>query len=76
MASFDETLASAKEQYALHLAEWQAGLTPEQLALMACSSATPYLGRHRISIEWQPGSVVYRSIHPYVGIKPLQRKQV
>lgn len=76
MANFDEALASAKEQYALHLAEWQASLTPEQLAVMACSSATPYLGCHRISIEWQPGSVVHRSIHPYVGIRPLQRKQV
>ena len=76
MANFDEALASAKEQYALHLAEWRASLTPGQMALMACSSATPYLGRHRISIEWQPGSVVYRSMHPYVGIKPLQRKQV
>ena len=74
MVSFDEALASAKEQYALHLAEWQASLTPEQMALMACSSATPYRGRRRNTIEREPLRYVWRTIHPYVGITTLQGK--
>ena len=72
MVSFDEALASAKEQYALHLAEWQASLTPEQQALREANAATPYRGRRRNTIEREPARVVYRSIHPYVGITSLR----
>lgn len=63
-------------EYDQNLAEWLASLTPEQLALRAASSATPYRGRRRGTIEREPSAVVYRSIHPYVGIRPLQRKRV
>ena len=59
-------------EYDQHLAEWLDSLTPDQLALREANAATPYRSRLRISIERQPARVVYRSIHPYVGVTSLR----
>lgn len=62
-------------EYDQHLAEWLAGMTPEQLARREANAAVPYRSRRHNTIEREPVSVVYGSIYPYVGVRPLQRKQ-
>lgn len=76
MESREAIIARVMAEYDQHLAEWLGTLTPEQLARRAANAATPYRGRRRNTIEREPGRVVYRSIHPYVGIRPLQRRRV
>ncbi|MND16952.1 hypothetical protein D3C76_367490 [compost metagenome] len=76
MESREAIIARVMAEYDQRLAETLASMTPDQLALRAANAATPYRGRRRNTIEREPGRVVYRSIHPYVGIRPLQRKRV
>lgn len=72
MASREQIIGRVMAEYDQHLAEWLASLTPEHLALREANAATPYRGRRRNTIEREPARVVYRSIHPYVGITSLR----
>lgn len=72
MESREQIIARVMAEYDQNHAEWLASLTPEQLALREANAATPYRSRRRISIERQPARIVYRSIHPYVGITSLR----
>lgn len=54
-------------EYDQHLAEWQV-LHPAPPSY----SGEFFRPTRRISIERQPARVVYRSIHPYVGIHSLR----
>lgn len=72
MASREQIITRVMAEYDQHLAEWLASLTPEQQALREANAAAPYRSSRRISIERQPARVVYRSIHPYVGITSLR----
>lgn len=72
---YSRIVARVMAEYDQHLAEWLAGLTPEQLAWRKSNAATPYRSSRHNTIEHEPASVVYRSIHPYVGVRQLQRRQ-
>lgn len=72
MENRDQIIARVMAEYAQNLAEWQAGLTPDQLALREANAAKPYRSRRRNTIEREPARVVYRSIHPYIGIHSLR----
>lgn len=72
MESREAIIARVMAEYDQNFAEWLAGLTPKQLALREANAATPYRSRRRNTIEREPASVVYRSIHPYIGIHSLR----
>ena len=72
MVSREQIIGRVMAEYDQHLAEWLASLTPEHLALREANAATPYRSRRRNTIEWEPERVVYRSIHPYIGIHSLR----
>lgn len=57
-------------EYAKHLAAWVA-VHPRP----ARGPDDWFRPTSRISIEREPAAVVYRSICPYVGVRPLQRRQ-
>lgn len=69
--TFAEALASAEAQYQHHRAAYVAALTPEQLERIRRNDSMPRPTGRRITIEREPGSVVYRSQCPYVGVTRL-----
>ncbi len=67
MESREDIIARVNAEYAQHRAEWEV-LNPAPPRY----SGEFYRPSSRISIERQPARVVYRSIHPYVGITSLR----
>lgn len=75
METREQIIARVMAEYDHHLAEWRASRPGWEADWRARNGGQAFRPLYR-SIERESPRVVYRSIHPYVGIHPLRRKLV